>query len=65
MASKLRSAPVGRLSEDRQVNLKHSFELAELALQHYALGATHLTFIQHNAGIVFHVEAPAMAGHTC
>jgi Ser/Thr protein kinase RdoA (MazF antagonist) len=35
-------------------------ELAERALQHYALGATQLTFIQHNAGIVFRVEAPAI-----
>jgi len=35
-------------------------ELAEQALQHYALGATQLTFIQHNAGVVFRVEAPAM-----
>ena len=35
-------------------------DLAEQALQHYALGATQLTFIQHNAGLVFRVEAPAM-----
>ena len=35
-------------------------ELAEQALQHYALGATQLTFIQHNAGVVFRVEAPAL-----
>jgi Ser/Thr protein kinase RdoA (MazF antagonist) len=35
-------------------------ELAEQALQHYTLGPTQLTFIQHNAGVVFHVEAPAL-----
>lgn len=35
-------------------------ELAEQALQHYALGATQLTFIQHNAGVVFRVEAPML-----
>ena len=38
----------------------HYAELAERALQHYALGATQLTFIQHNAGVVFHVEAPTL-----
>jgi len=32
--------------------------LAEAALQHYQLGETHPTFIQHNAAIVFRVEAP-------
>jgi Ser/Thr protein kinase RdoA (MazF antagonist) len=35
-------------------------ELAEQALQHYALGTTQLTFIQHNAGIVFRIEALAI-----
>lgn len=34
-------------------------ELAKQALQHYALGTTQLTFIQHNAGMVFRVDAPA------
>jgi Ser/Thr protein kinase RdoA (MazF antagonist) len=43
------------------VNHDHPFvELAEQALQHYALGATQLIFIQHNAGVVFRVEAPAL-----
>jgi Ser/Thr protein kinase RdoA (MazF antagonist) len=61
MATELRAAAVGRLSEGEQMNLdQHFFDLAEQALQHYALGVTHLTFKQHNAGIVFHVEAPAM-----
>jgi Ser/Thr protein kinase RdoA (MazF antagonist) len=32
--------------------------LAEAALQHYALGLTIPTFLQHNAGVVFRVEAP-------
>jgi len=32
--------------------------LAEVALQHYGLGSTTPTFIQHNAGIVFRVAAP-------
>ncbi|MEO7909415.1 MAG: phosphotransferase [Roseiflexaceae bacterium] len=35
-------------------------ELAEQALQHYTLGATQLTFIHHNAGVVFRVEAPSL-----
>jgi Ser/Thr protein kinase RdoA (MazF antagonist) len=34
--------------------------LAEQALQQYALGATQLTFMQHNAGVVFRAEAPAL-----
>lgn len=29
--------------------------LAEAALEHYALGAADITFVQHNAGLVFHV----------
>ena len=34
--------------------------LAASALQHYALGPTTATFVQHNAGIVFRVEAPTL-----
>jgi Ser/Thr protein kinase RdoA (MazF antagonist) len=45
----------GRVSHDHQY-----VELAEQALQHYTLGATQLRFIQHNAGMVFRVEAPAI-----
>jgi Ser/Thr protein kinase RdoA (MazF antagonist) len=33
--------------------------LAQAALQHYTLGPTSLTFVQHNAGIVFRVTAQA------
>jgi len=40
--------------------IQQYIELAEQALRHYALGATQLTFIQHNAGVVFRVAAPAM-----
>jgi Ser/Thr protein kinase RdoA (MazF antagonist) len=39
---------------------QHYLALAERALQHYALGLTIPTFIHHNAGIVFRVQAPAM-----
>ena len=39
---------------------QHYLALAERALQHYALGVTIPTFIHHNAGIVFRVEAPTM-----
>src|SRR3712207_4869239 len=34
--------------------------LAEAALEHYGLGSTTATFIQHNAGIVFRVVVPRM-----
>src|SRR3712207_3451888 len=34
--------------------------LAEATLQHYELGSTTPTFVQHNAGIVFRVEAARM-----
>ena len=42
------------------MNTEQYIELAEQALQHYALGTTQLTFIQHNAGVVFRVEAPTI-----
>lgn len=36
----------------------HEYEaLASAALQHYTLGPTTITFIQHNAGVVFRVDA--------
>jgi Ser/Thr protein kinase RdoA (MazF antagonist) len=61
MAAALRAAAVEQLSEGTEVNCDQPYvELAEQALQHYALGATQLTFIQHNAGVVFRIDAPAM-----
>jgi hypothetical protein len=51
------TAPADQPSEEQH----HKYlALAETALQQYALGPTTPTFIQHNAGIVFRVEAPMM-----
>jgi Ser/Thr protein kinase RdoA (MazF antagonist) len=60
MAAALRAAAVEQLSEGKVNRDQPYIELAEQALQQYALGTTQLTFIQHNAGVVFRVEAPAM-----
>jgi hypothetical protein len=61
MATALRAAAVEQLNEGEQVSRDRQYvELAEQALHHYALGATQLAFIQHNAGVVFRVEAPAI-----
>jgi Ser/Thr protein kinase RdoA (MazF antagonist) len=55
----LATEPIDQLSQEQE---EIYFPLAEAALQQYSLGTGTLTFIQHNAGIVFRVTAET-TGH--